>query len=343
MNSVHELRPHLGISQACRVLAIPRSRMYTRLRPKPAVAALQSADTQATHIKECRSLSKTERDTVLNTLNSPEFMDCSPRQVFATLLSRGVYLCHWRTMYAILGQHDLLRERRAIATHPIYRKPVLCATAPNQVWTWDITRLLLKDKWEYLYLFVCLDLYSRYVVGWMIQDAENATFAQVFIQSLYENYGIKPGQLVLHADNGSPMTAKSTSQLLIDLKITESHSRPRVSNDNPYSESAFKTMKYSDGFPDRFEAADAAHAWCHPFFNSYNHGHAHSGIALFTPADVFFGRVNEVLAVRQAALDAVFATHPRRFAFKPPIASRPPASVGINWPTHAIVLTHNLH
>lgn len=338
MNSIHELRPHLGISQACRVLAVPRSRMYTRLRAKLAVtASLQSPDAQAPHIKEWRNLNKSERDTVLNTLNSPEFMDCSPRQVFATLLSRGIYLCHWRTMYTILGQHGLLRERRAIAQHPTYHKPVLCATAPNQVWTWDITRLLLKEKWQYLYLYVCLDLYSRYVVGWMIAEAENATLAQVFIQSLYENYNIKPGQLVLHADNGSAMTAKSTSQLLIDLKIAESHSRPRVSNDNPYSESAFKTMKYSDGFPERFEAAGAANMWCHPFFDSYNHAHAHSGIALFTPADVFLGRVDAVLAVRQAALDAAFAAHPRRFASNRPIASRPPASVGINWPTHAIV------
>lgn len=335
MSAVNELRPQLGISHACRALAVPRSRMYTRPRAKPSAAASPSPEAQAPHIKEWRCLSKNERDTVLNTLNSPEFRDCSPRQAFATLLSRGVYLCHWRTMYAILSQHGLLRERRAIASHPTYHKPVLVATAPNQVWTWDITRLILKDKWQYLYLYVCLDLYSRYVVGWMIADAENATLAQVFIQSLYENYQIKPGQLVLHADNGAPMVAKSTAQLLIDLKIAESHSRPRVSNDNPYSESAFKTLKYSAGFPDRFDDAEDAHAWCHPFFASYNCEHAHSGIALLTPADVFFGRVDAVLAVRQAALDAAYAAHPRRFAAKPPVASCPPAWVGLNWPTHA--------
>ena len=319
----------MGVSAACRVLGLPRSQMYPR--PQPASHPL-GADVANIAVLSPRGLSPDERLTVLTTLNSPRFQDSAPREVYGTLLTEGLYLCHWRTMYRILDEHDQVRERRDQLRHPVYHKPQLLAQAPNCVWSWDITRLLSSSKWSYFYLYVIIDIFSRFVVGWMVAEEESARQAQHFISSTCARHAIQPDQLVIHADRGSPMTAKTTGQLFIDLGVTESHSRPHVSDDNPYSESAFKTLKYCPSFPDHFESREHADTWAGPFFDWYNHQHCHTGLALLTPAIVHFGLTSAVLAVRQTTLDIAYASHPERFIRHAPITVQPPNAVGINWP-----------
>ena len=293
--------------------------------------------TVTTSIATLRGLSPLERQRVLDTLNEPRFQDLAPREVYGTLLSEGQYLCHWRTMYRILQHHEQVHERRQQRRHPVYHKPQLLAISPNQVWTWDITRLLSTTKWRYFYLYVMLDIFSRFVTGWMLAEEETAELATHFIQTTCARHAIRPDQLTIHADRGAPMTAKTTAQLLVDLGVTQSHSRPRVSNDNPYSEAAFKTAKYAPTFPGTFQSRFDAEAWAQPFFDWYNFHHCHSGIALLTPAQVHFGQTLSVLAVRQSALDAAYALHPQRFVRRPPLAAQPPAAVGINWPTQEVI------
>ena len=273
---------------------------------------------------------------MLDTLASPRFVDRSPAEVVATLLDEGKYLCSERTMYRVLSDAQPVRERRNQLTHPKYEKPQLMATAPNQVWSWDITKLLGPRKWTYYYLYVLLDVYSRYAVGWMVTDRENASLAGQLIKETCAKYEVEPDVLTLHSDRGAPMTAKCTAQLLADLGVTRSLSRPQVSDDNPFSESQFKTLKYHPGFPGRFDDIAHAQRHCRSFFPWYNGEHRHGGIAMFTPADVHFGRAEERLRERQRVLDAAWAANPERFVRGAPSPEPVPTAVWINPPEQAM-------
>jgi putative transposase len=278
-----------------------------------------------------RALAAAERQAVLAVLHSPRFVDAAPAQVYATLLDEGVYLASERTMYR-LAEAGETGERRDQVTHPAYHKPELLATGPNQVWSWDITKLLGPQKWTYFYLYVILDIYSRYVVGWMVAHREQAALAERLIADTAAKQLIPPGQLTLHADRGSSMTSKPVAFLLADLGITKTHSRPHVSNDNPYSESQFKTLKYRPGFPDRFAGSEQARSFCQEFFRWYNREHRHAGIGLLTPETVHTGRTASVYAGRQQALAVAYAAHPERFVHQPPTPPRLPAAAWINPP-----------
>lgn len=265
-------------------------------------------------------------------LTLPRFQDQSPRQVYATLLDEDEYLCHWRTMYRVLEEHGEVRERRNQLRHPSYDRPELLATGPNQLWSWDITRLRGPVTWSYYYLYVMLDVFSRYVVAWLLAEEESATLAQELVAAAYTKQNIQPGQLTIHADRGAPMMAKSMAMLMSDLGINESHSRPHVSDDNPYSEAHFHTVKYRPDYPDRFGCLSDARSWCEAFFPWYNNEHHHSALHLLTPADVHYGRAEEKLAQRQVVLQRAYAVHPERFVNGPPTLSPLPAAVWINRP-----------
>jgi putative transposase len=280
-----------------------------------------------------RRLADAERQAVLDVLHEPRFVDLAPAEVHATLLEEARYLCSVRTMHRILAENAELRERRDQLRHPAYAKPELLATGPNQLWTWDITKLHGPAKWTYFYLYVILDVFSRYVVGWMVAHRESASLAQKLLAETYEREGIQPGQLTVHADRGASMTSKPVAFLLADLGVTKTHSRPHVSNDNPYSEAQFKTLKYRPDFPERFGAAEDARAHCKDFFDWSNHEHHHSALGMLTPSDVHHGRVEQRIAERQDVYDRAFAAHPERFPHGRPIARRPPREVWINKPT----------
>jgi putative transposase len=265
-------------------------------------------------------------------LNSQRFQDQAPRQVYAKLLDEGQYLCHWRTMYRILEAHQEVCERRPQRRHATYAKPELLATGPNQVWSWDITQLKGPAKWLYFYLYVILDIYSRYVVGWLVAEQESAELAQALIAETCAKQGIQPGQLILHSDRGSPMKSKPVSQLLVDLGIIKSQSRPHVSDDNPFSEAHFKTLKYRPGYPDRFADLRHARRWGHAVFTWYNHDHYHSALGLLTPASVHYGWTDRVVSQRQQVLQAAYAAHPDRFVKGAPVVVAPPQEVWINQP-----------
>ena len=268
---------------------------------------------------------------VVATLNSERFCDRAPAQVWATLLDEGVYLASVSTMYRLLRQRHQVRERRRVTRHPAYLKPELLATAPNQVWSWDITKLAGPYKWTWYHLYVILDVFSRFVVGWLVAPRESAALAEELIATTIYEQGVEVGQLTIHADRGASMTSKTVTQLLADLGVLQSHSRPHQSNDNPYSESAFKTLKHSPAFPRRFASLASARTFCVGFFDHYNHEHRHSGIGLHTPADVHFGRAEAVREARQAVLDAAYVAHPERFC-RPPCAPRLPQAIWINPP-----------
>ncbi len=322
--AAEELAPQVGVEPACRALGVSRATFYRRKRPAP--GHQQPRPTPA------RALSKSERDRVVEELTSPRFVDRSPAEVFATLLDEEKYLCSERTMYRILAERQSVHERRNQLQHPKYTKPELVATEPNQVWSWDITKLLGPQKWTYYYLYVLLDIFSRYAVGWMVADRENSALAGRLIEETCQKQGVQPKVLTLHSDRGSPMTSKCTAQLLADLGVTRSLSRPQVSDDNPFSEAQFKTLKYHPGFPGRF--VDIAHATghCRSFFPWYNTEHRHGGIAMLTPDDVHHGRAPERLAQRQRTLEAAWAAHPERFVRGIPKTSPLPEAVWINPP-----------
>lgn len=323
MGIVTELSQHISLKQACEELNVPRSRVYrarqpqTPAQPRPTPPNALTAD---------------ERVTVRETLNSERFMDCAPRQVYATLLDEGCYLCHWRTMYRILAAHDEVRERRNLLRRPSYTKPELLATAPNQVWSWDITKLRGPRKWEHFALYTVLDIYSRCVVGWLIAEHESSELARQLIAESARKQGIEPGQLTLHADNGAPMTSKTLGQLLIDLGIDKSHSRPYTSDDNPFSEAQFKTMKYAPSYPERFETLETARVWARGFYRWYNEQHYHSGLNLLTPSSVHYGEAEQVQQQRQTVLSAAYEANPLRFAKGEPVVKGAPAAVYINPP-----------
>jgi putative transposase len=282
-------------------------------------------------------LSDKERDRVRSILNSERFQDQSPRQVYAALLDEDEYLCHWRTMYRVLNKHNEVRERRNQLRHPTYSKPELLATGPNQLWSWDITKLRGPVTWTYYYLYVMLDVYSRYVVGWLLAERESAVLAQELTAAAYSKQEIEAGQLTIHADRGSAMIAKSMALLMSDLGVNKSHSRPHVSDDNPYSEAQFRTLKYSPGYPNRFGSLHDARQWCQRFFAWYNREHHHSGLALLTPADVHYGRAKERLSQRQVVRQRAYRAHPERFVNGAPATPMLPAAVWINPPTETDV------
>ncbi len=319
-----ELAQDVGVKPACAALGVSRATYYRRQSPPP--SPQQPRPTPA------RALSPAEREAVLATLDSDRFVNSAPEAVHAALLDEGKYLCSPRTMYRILNARAPVRERRDQLRHPSYSKPELVADAPNQVWSWDITKLLGPKKWTYYYLYVLLDLYSRYVVGWMVADRENSALASRLITETCDKHGVQPDELTLHSDRGSPMTSKCTAQMLADLGVTQSLSRPQVSDDNPFSEAQFRTLKYRPGFPRRFDDIGHARRHCQDFFPWYNEEHRHGGIAMLTPGDVHYGNADQVLAVRQAALDAAYCAHPERFPNGPPTVKRLPAAVYINPP-----------
>lgn len=284
------------------------------------------------HCYSPRALSEIERQTVLNVLHEPRFIDVSPAEAHATLLDENVYHCSVSTMYRILRGADEVRERRKHHGRSEYKKPELMATKANELWSWDITKLLGPAKWTYFYLYVILDVFSRKVVGWLLSLTETASLAEAFIDETCKKEEIDRGQLTLHADRGSAMTSKPVAFLLADLGVTKTHSRPHVSNDNPYSEAQFKTLKYRPGFPERFGSKEDARSFCRAFFEWYNNEHRHSGIAMMTPNDVHSGRATEVHAARQKTLTDAYRQHPERFVSKEPTAAQLPVAVWINPP-----------
>ena len=269
---------------------------------------------------------------VLDTLNSERFADQPPAEVHATLLDEGTYLCSARTMYRILDANQLVRERRDQLRHPYYEKPELLATRANQVWSWDITKLKGPVTWSYFYLYVILDIFSRYAVGWLLADRESATLAKRLVAETCAKENVAPGQLTLHADRGTSMRSKALGQLLADLSITKTHSRPHVSDDNPFSESQFKTLKYRPEFPDRFGSQQHGLAFCRHFFDWYNTQHHHAGLGFLTPAQVHHGLADGALAHRASVLASAYAAHPERFPHGPPRVASPPHAVWINPP-----------
>jgi len=318
------LAKNVGIQPACRSLGVARATFYRRLSPKENIA-------QRPRKPSPRSLSEDEKMTVLTVLTSERFVDRAPAEVVATLLDDGLYLCSERTMYRILKANKMLRERRAQRRHPNYSKPELVASGPNQVWSWDITKLKGPKTWSYIYLYVILDIYSRKTVAWMLADRERAFLAKQLIEGAYVQENIEPKTLVLHSDRGSPMTAKCTAQLLADLGVVGSLSRPQVSNDNPFSESQFKTLKYHPGFPKRFRGMEEARDFCCTFFAWYNGHHRHGGIAMLTPNDVHDGQAQKILDARQRTMDLAFQLFPERFP-RPPQIKGLPENVYINPP-----------
>jgi putative transposase len=324
VDTVRAVAPRLGIAPTCAALGLPPATYYRRIKPTPAPTPRS---------RPRRALAAAERAAVLDVLHDPQFVDLAPAQVYAQLLDDERYLCSERTMYRILAAHHEVRERRDQLRHPAYAAPELLATAPNQVWSWDITKLLGPAKWTYFYLYVILDLFSRYVVGWMVAHEERAPLAKKLIAESCQRQGIPSGQLTLHADRGSSMTSKPVALLLSDLGVTKTHSRPYVSNDNPYSEAQFKTMKYRPDFPERFGSIQDARAHGRVFFPWYNTVHRHSGLGMLTPHEVHYGLAAQRVAARARVLATAFAAHPERFVAGQPRPPALPTEVWINKPT----------
>lgn len=279
---------------------------------------------------------------MLTLLDSHEFMDKAPAQVFAKLLEDGEYWCSPRTMYRILDEHDQVSERRAQRRHPEYVKPQLVATAPNQVWSWDTTKLPGPVKGVYFTLYVVLDIFSRYIVGWQVTKSESAAVAQELIGACCKEQRVARGQLTIHTDRGSPMVAKSTAQLYVDLGVARSHSRPHTSNDNPYSESNFRTLKYRPDMPAQLGSLEHARQVVRELVDWYNDEHYHVGLALLHPVDVHYGRVDEIVAARQRVLDDAHARHPERFVHGRPVQKKPPPAAWINPPAMDPIATDRI-
>jgi len=324
MSAALELGESVGQAAACRALGVPRASLYRSMQPAPSRRVRPTPE---------RALTAAERQTVLDHLQSERFADKAPAEVYATLIDEGIYLCSIRTMHRILAQNGELKERRNQLRHPQYKKPELLATGPNQVWTWDITKLLGPAKWTYFHLYVILDIFSRYVVGWMVAPRETAELARRLIADTCEKQGIVPETLTIHADRGTSMTSKPVALLMADLGVTKTHSRPHVSDDNPYSESQFKTLKYMPEFPERFGSIEDSRAFGQKFFPWYNHDHHHSGIALLTPEMLHYGMAGEVIELRQQVLDQAYARNPERFVHARPKHPPLPTAVWINPPT----------
>jgi putative transposase len=330
MCAVEQQRATVGVVAMCAALALARATFYRRRSPKPPRARRRPSP---------RALSLIEKQTVLETLHEPRFVDLAPAEVYATLLDEGRYLCSERTMYRVLEANHEVRERRDQLRHPNYTKPELLATAPNQLWSWDITKLLGPAKWTYFYLYVILDVFSRYAVGWMVAEKESAALAERLIEETCERQNIQPGQLTLHADRGSSMRSKPVALLLADLGVTKTHSRPHVSNDNPFSEAQFKTLKYRPDFPERFGAIEDARGFCGTFLPWYNVEHHHSGLGMLTPYDVHYGLAAARREQRAIVLAAAHLAHPERFPHGVPMPAPLPTSVWINKPKPATAVS----
>jgi putative transposase len=313
----------VGISKACDALNVSRATLYRRRQPEKS---------QPPRPQPARALSDLECTEVRKELYSDRFVDKSPNQIYAALLDDGVYLCSVRTMYRILKQDSATGERRNQLTRPNYKKPELLATMPNRVWSWDITKLKGPEKWTYYYLYVILDIYSRYTVGWMLAHRESADLATKLITETIETQNVERDQLVLHSDRGPSMASHSVANLLGSLGVTKSHSRPHVSNDNPFSESQFKTMKYQPEFPARFGCYQDASLFCRKFFDWYNNDHYHGSIGYVTPSSLHYGQAPEIIAARKNTLDLAFELRPERFVAGRPVPASLPTAVWINPP-----------
>ncbi len=325
--TITELVPLVGVKSACAVVGRPRATHYRKHRQSPAPVKPAKA-----RKRQPRALSTDEQSAVLEVLHSERFVDLAPAEIHAILLDEGVYLCSVSTMYRLLRARGEVRERRAQATHPARVKPELIAETPNQVWSWDITKLHGPAKWTYYYLYCVIDIYSRYVVGWMVAGRESAELAEKLFTDTIAKQGVDRGRLTIHADNGSSMASKPVAFLLADLGVTKSHSRPHVSNDNPYSEAHFKTLKYRPEFPARFGSLEDARAFLVGFFGWYNHTHRHSGIGMHTPVDVHYGRAHTVHQQRATVLTQAYSAHPERFVRHHPVPLPLPTAAWINRP-----------
>ena len=323
MSTVTEMGVVLGVAVVCAAVGMARATYYRRLKPRTTCSSKRTTP---------RRLGGEERAAVLAVLYEPRFADLAPAEVYATLLDEGRYLCSERTMYRVLAENCEVRERRNQLRHPRYAPPELLATGPNQLWSWDITKLLGPAKWTYYYLYVILDVFSRYVVGWMVAHRETAALAERLIEETCRRQQITAGQLTIHADRGTSMTSKPVALLLSDLGVTKSHSRPHVSNDNPYSEAHFKTLKYRPAFPERFGSLEDSRSACGDFFGWYNLEHHHSGLGLLTPHDVHHGLAFKRLAARAVTLADAWRAHPERFPRGLPLPPALPAEAWINRP-----------
>lgn len=339
MEAVNELAPDVGMARACAALRVHRSGVYREdarrrhLCPLPVTRLPRPAPPLA--------LSDAERQALKAVLCSERFVDCAPPTIYATLLDEGAYLGSVRTMYRLLAVDGQTRERRNQLTHPVYTKPELLATGPNEVWSWDITKIKGPVKWTCFHLYVILDIFSRYVVGWMIAPRESAQLAEQLIADTVAKQNIAPGTLTLHADRGTSMRSRAVAELLVDLEVTKSHSRPYVSDDNPFSEAQFKTFKYRPDFPQRFGCIEDARAHCQQFFPWYNERHRHSGIGYMTPAAVHYGQAQALFDQRVNTLDAAFAVNPKRFKGNCPQPPKLPIAAWINPPKKELDLSKN--
>ena len=325
--TINELAEQMPVSRACEALGFARGSFYRHQRPR-------ASGVKAPRPTPARALTPKERTTVRELLDSERFADQSPYEVYATLLDEAVYHCSISTMYRILREQAEVQERRKQVRHPTYTKPERLATAPNQLWSWDITKLRGPATWQYYYLYVVLDVFSRYVVGWLVADHESADCAEHLMVESCRKQGIARDQLTLHADRGAAMTAKSLAQCLADLGVDQSHSRPYTPDDNPFSEAQFKTMKYRPDYPPRFDSQAHALTWGRAFFPWYNNEHHHTALGLLTPAMVHGGQAPEILAHRQATLATAYARHPERFVQGAPVPPALPTAVWINPPPH---------
>ena len=324
MTVVNSLRLISSTVTACDALGVPRATYYRDIAPTAVV--------EEKRVAHPSSVTDVEKSLILSELTSDRFCDVAVPEIYAALLDEGRYLCSMSTMYRLLHSANMLRERRRIVSRTHHPRPELLATAPNQVWSWDITKLKGPAKWNYFYLYVIMDIFSRFVVGWMVARREQGQLARAFIEECCERQGVRRDQLTLHSDRGSPMKSKPVAFLLSDLGVTKSHSRPHVSNDNPFSESNFKTLKHRPDFPERFGSIEHSRSFCGDFFPWYNDEHHHSGIAMLTPSDLHYGRGGAVLAARQATMMAAFAENPRRFNGRSPKPAELPTEVWINKP-----------
>jgi putative transposase len=325
--AITELAPLVGVRQACTAAGRPQANHYRRHRVSPAPQRPKRERTP-----QPRALAPAERAQLRAVLNDPEHVDKAPATVYHELLDQGVYLASVSTMYRVLREHGEVRERRRQAVHPARVKPELVATGPNCVWSWDITKLHGPAKWTYFYLYVIIDIYSRYVVGWLLAECESAELAEKLLADTIAKQGVDRDTLTVHADNGSSMASKPVAFLLADLGVTKTHSRPHTSNDNPYSEAQFKTLKYRPDFPDTFSSIQDARAFCQRFFTWYNTEHYHSGIGYHHPIDVHYGQAGTVRDARADVLTAAYTRNPERFVRKHPEPPALPTAAWINKP-----------
>jgi putative transposase len=336
VKAAEDLAPSVGVAAAARAVGAARATIYRRRRPPPRRPA-------TTRPAPVNRLAPEEREAGLALLHAPEFLDLSPWTLYAHLLDQGRYVCSVSTFYRLLGEHGEVRERRDQLRHERHAVPRLHATGPNQVWSWDITKLRGPRSGEVFHLYVVIDLFSRYVVAWMVAREESARLAVTLFEEAASRHDVVPGTLTVHADRGSAMRSRPLNEKLVELGLGRSFSRPRVSNDNPFSEAQFKTLKYRPEFPDRFGSLEDARAHLTTFFAWYNGEHRHSGIGFLTPADVHGGRADAVIRRRQEVLAQAVATYPERFSRRAPRTLPAPQEVWINQPTPAVALTAPQH